>query len=67
MRLESTIERFIVTTMDTQQVIKEETSMVIPKDRPFSLEDLKPDVSLTQDAKGNIVLKKTQYKIVNLQ
>ncbi len=67
MRPESTVERFIITTTETHQVVREETSTIIPKDQIISYEDLRPDVSITWDAKGNIILKETKYKSIKLQ
>ncbi len=66
MHSESTVERFILTTTKTEQIIREETSMIIPKDRLVPHEDLSPDVSITQDTKGNTILKETKYRIVKL-
>ncbi len=54
-------------TTDTHQAVREEICTITPKDQPFSHEDLNPDISITQDAKGNTVFKETRYKIVNLQ
>ncbi|MCP3684576.1 MAG: hypothetical protein GY861_18065, partial [bacterium] len=64
---DSTVERFILTTTETEQIIREETSTIIPKDQIVPHEDLRPDVSITQDTKGNTILKETKYKVVKLQ
>ncbi len=64
---ESTVERFILTTNETEQIIREETSTIIPKDQVISNEDLHPGVSITRDVEGNLLLKETEYKVVKLQ
>ncbi len=66
MHSESTVERFILSTTKTEQIIKEETSTILPKDQPVPHEDLSPEVSVTQDTKGNTILKRTKYRIIKL-
>ncbi len=56
---EPTTEQTIVKSTDMQQIIKEKIHTIIPKDQPFSHKDLNPEVSITQDAEGNTILKET--------
>ncbi len=59
-----TVERIILTTSDTKQIIKEETSTILPRDQLMSYEDLIPGASITRDTQGNYVLKEVEYKTI---
>ncbi len=63
-RLGSTVERIVLKTSADEQIIKEETSTILPKGQSMSWEDLKSGASITRDTQGNYVLKEVEYKTI---